>query len=85
MQCLGGDPPIDGVAVGSQAAVSNARPQSLALPKDTGELPDSDEIGGWRHFMLKLGGFYSRESAMQRGMCLWMARFGLPLAHDVNY
>lgn len=83
MQCLGYDPPIGSVVVGSQATVSNARPQSLAVPKDTRELPDSDIIGGWRHFMLKLGGFYSRESAMQRGLHRWMAWSG-PLAHDVN-
>ena len=65
-----------------QAAVLNARPQSLAVSKDTGELPDSDSLGGWKHFLLKLGGFYSRESAMMRGAapgggaCMAAARDG---------
>lgn len=49
--------------------MTNAHPQSLARPKDTGELPDDNSIGGLKHYLLKLGGFYSRESALTRGEC----------------
>lgn len=52
---------------GPQAAISNAHPQSLARPIDTGELPNDESIGKVKHFLLKLGGFYSRESALSRG------------------
>ena len=57
----------DAPAVLPQAAVTNAHPQSLAVPKDTGDLPDDDSIGGWKHYLLRLGGFYSRESGLIRG------------------
>lgn len=50
-----------------QAAISNAHPQSLARPTDTGELPDDESIGRVKHFLLRLGGFYSRDSALSRG------------------
>jgi hypothetical protein len=50
-----------------QADLSNARPQSLARSIDTGELPDDESIGRVKHFLLRLGGFYSRESGLSRG------------------
>lgn len=50
-----------------KAAISNAHPQSLARTVDTGELPNDESIGKVKHFLLKLGGFYSRESALSRG------------------
>lgn len=57
----------------SQASVLNARPRSLALPKDTEVALEDAQIGGVTGFLLKLGGFYSKESSFIRGVFLRVA------------
>lgn len=49
-----------------KASVLNAKPQSLAVP-NIEEFVDDAEIGAVKRFLLKIGGFYSKESSHIRG------------------